>query len=165
MDCKLFDYTGENITINKKIGGVLMDSEHYSSLTGLLNAPLLQPYKALSDITGEIILEYDATGFAANYVMINYGGETPYTKNYFITGRDLLEGGKMKFILRCDALTTFRLGVLETPVVCRRTASGFQSPYIFDENAPVTTERRVRQTENISDLATYSDDMILITVG
>lgn len=166
MDCKLFDYTGENITIDKKIGGVLLDSANYSTLSGVLNVASMTPYRPLSDLTGEITLAYDATGFAANYVMINYGTtETPYTKNYFITDRQLLAGGKMLLTLRTDVLTTFRSGVRSVPVVCRRTACGFQSPYIFDDRAPVTTERRVRQTENTSNLAAYSDDMILITVG
>lgn len=166
MDCKLFDYTGENIIIDKKTGELLMNSENYASLTGILTAPLLQPYKALSDITGEIILAYNSTGFAANYVMINYGtDESPYTKNYFITGRELLEGGKMKFTLRCDVLTTFRSGVRSAPVVCRRTACGKQSKYIFDVNAPVQTKRRVDQNEEPTDMCKYSNNMILITVG
>ena len=166
MDCKLFDYAGENITIDKKIGGVLLDSVNYSTLNGLLNVQSMAPFRPLSDLTGEITLAYNAIGYRANYCMINYGSaETPYTKNYFITDRQLLTGGKMSLILRCDVLTTYRSGVREIPVVCRRTASGFQSPYIFDDRAPITTKRRVRQKENTSDLAAYSEDMILITVG
>ena len=166
MNCKLFDYTGENITIDKKIGGVLLDSTNYSTLTGVLAVQSMTPYRPLSDLTGEITLAYDATGFAANYVMINYGtDETPYTKNYFVTDRQLLAGGKMLLTLRCDVLTTFRSGVRSIPVVCRRTACGLQSKYIFDENAPVQTKREVCQNENATDMCAYSSNMILITVG
>lgn len=166
MDCKLFDYAGENITIDKKINGVLLDSANYSTLDGLLNVQAISPFRPLSDLTGEISLEYDERGYRANYCIINFGSpETPYTKNYFITDRQLLTGGKMSLFLRCDVLTTYRSGVREIPVVCRRTASGFQSPYIFDDRAPITTKRRVRQKENTSNLAVYSEDMILITVG
>lgn len=166
MDAKFFDYTGDNRVISKKIDGVLLDSAHYSSITPLASVTSMQPFRPLSELTGEIELEYNATIFASNYCMINYGTtETPSTKNYFITNRDLQTGSRMILQLRCDVLTTFRSAVLSVPVVCRRTACGFQSPYIFDERAPVTTERRVRQTENTSNLAAYSDDMILITVG
>ena len=166
MDCKLFDYTGENITIDKKIGGVLLVSTNYSTLSGVLTVQSMTPYRPLSDLTGEITLAYDAAGFAANYVMINYGtAETPYTKNYFVTDRQLLAGGKMLLTLRTDVLTTYRTGVRSTPVVCRRTACGLQSKYIFDENAPVQTLRKVCQNENAADLCAYSANMILITVG
>lgn len=166
MDAKFFDYVGDNRVISKEINGVLLDSAHYSSITPLASVASLQPFRPLSELTGEIELEYNATIFASNYCMINYGTtETPSTKNYFITKRDLQTGSRMILQLRCDVLTTIRSAVLLVPVVCRRTACGFQSPYIFDERAPVTTERRVRQTENTSNLAAYSDDMILITVG
>lgn len=166
MDCKLFDYTGENITIDKKIGGVLLDSTNYSTLSGVLYVQSMTPYRPLSDLTGEITLAYDVAGFSANYVMINYGSsETPYTKNYFVTDRQLLAGGKMLLTLRTDVLTTFRSGVRSVPVVCRRTACGLQSKYIFDENAPIQTKRDVDQVENATDMCAYSNNMILITVG
>lgn len=166
MDAKFFDYVGDNRVISKEIGGVLLDSDHYSSLTALASVASIQPFRPVSELTGEIELEYNATIFSSNYCMLNFGtAEIPKTKNYFITNRIMQTGSRMILQLRCDVLTTFRSAVLSVPVVCRRTACGFQSPYIFDERAPVTTERRVRQTENTSNLAAYSDDMILITVG
>lgn len=166
MDAKFFDYTGDNRVISKKIDGVLLDSAHYNSITPLASVATLQPFRPLSELTGEIELEYNATIFAANYCMLNYGtAETPITKNYFITNRDLQTGGRMILQLRCDVLTTFRSAVLSVPVVCRRTACGVQSKYIFDENAPVQTKRRVDQNEEPTDMCAYSNNMILITVG
>lgn len=166
MDAKFFDYVGDNRVISKEINGVLLDSAHYSSITPLASVASLQPFRPLSELTGEIELEYNATIFASNYCMINYGtAETPSTKNYFITNRDLQTGSRMILQLRCDVLTTFRSAVLSVPVVCRRTACGLQSKYIFDENAPVQTKREVCQNENATDMCAYSNNMILITVG
>ncbi len=67
MNCKLFDYVGENITIDKKINGVLLDSANYSTLNGVLNVQAISPFRPLSDLTGEISLEYDERGYRANY--------------------------------------------------------------------------------------------------
>lgn len=75
MDAKFFDYTGDNRVISKEINGVLLDSAHYSSITPLASVASLQPFRPLSELTGEIELEYNATIFAANYCMLNFAAK------------------------------------------------------------------------------------------
>lgn len=61
------------------------------------NLTLIEPYSPLSDITGFIIVSYDADGYECNYVVLD-------GKNYFITDRILLNGNKMNIKLHVDVL-------------------------------------------------------------
>lgn len=61
------------------------------------NLTLIEPYSPLSDITGFIIVSYDAEGYKCNYVVLG-------SKNYFITDRELLNGNRMRIILHVDVL-------------------------------------------------------------
>lgn len=157
MNADFYDYQGENNVIVKKLNN---DNKIGSVAT-------ITPYQPLSDLTGTIILTYNQTIFRANYCILNYGtDQTPLPKNYFVIDRQLIQGGKMILTLMCDVLTTFQTQVLDMQVLCRRSALvSKQTPYILDQNAPVETRRQVAQQENSTDLAAYSNNMILITVG
>lgn len=157
MNADFYDYQGENNVIVKTL----------DNTNKIGSVATITPYQPLSDLTGTITLTYNQTIFRSNYCILNFGtAQTPYTKNYFVIDRQMIQGGKMILTLLCDVLTTFQSGVLDMQVLCRRTAlQHIQSPYILDENAPVETRRNVRQQEVATDFAAYSNNMILITVG
>ena len=149
MDILFFDYGGDNRVINKAIN----DADPLGSVTGA------KPFEPLSPLTGQLLLEYDATIYAANYAKFN-------GKYYFITDRELLTGGRMRIFCRVDVLKTYASAILNLSVMCRRSGLvRMQQQYLPDEKYPVETRRKVSQIENVTDFAVYSDDMILITVG
>lgn len=145
MDIAFYNYAGHNNVIDKGLGNVV------KSITGA------KPFQPLSPLTGELLLEYDADVFACNYC-------TFLGKCYFITDKELLTGQRMRLICKTDVLTTYATDIKKIDVVCKRSATK-QSQYIADQNAPVETRRRVSQQENASELAAYSPNMILLTVG
>ena len=149
MDILFFDYGGDNRVINKAIN----DAAPLASVSGA------KPFEPLSPLTGQLLLEYDATIYAANYVKFN-------GKYYFITDRELLTGGRMRLFCRVDVLKTYASAIGGLRVMCRRSGLvRMQQQYLPDEKYPVETRRKASQIENATDFAVYSDDMILITVG
>lgn len=149
MDILFFDYGGDNRVINKTIN----DAAPLASVEGA------KPFEPLSPLTGQLLLEYDATIYAANYAKFN-------GKYYFITDRELLTGGRMRLFCRVDVLKTYAAAIMGITVMCRRSGLPIkQQQYLPDDKYPVETRRKVAQIENVTDFAVYSDDMILITVG
>lgn len=57
----------------------------------------IEPYNPLSDITGFVIVSYDANWYSANYAKIG-------DKYYYVTGREVLTGGMMRIVLHVDVL-------------------------------------------------------------
>lgn len=91
---------------------------------------LIEPYKPLSDITGTVVVNgYDTTRFVSNYAKID-------DKYYFITDREILNGGMIMFTLRVDVLMTYDVSAI--PVIPDRTSS-VNNPYIIDAQQPVET--------------------------
>lgn len=149
MDILFFDYGGDNRVINKQIN----DAAPLASVTGA------KPFEPLSPLTGQLLLEYDAAIYAANYAKFN-------EKYYFITDRELLTGGRMRLFCRVDVLKTYATAISGLRVMCRRSGLPMkQQQYLPDDKYPVETRRKAEQIENETDFAVYSDDMILITVG
>lgn len=149
MDILFFDYGGDNRVINKPIN----DADPLASVEGA------NPFEPLSPLTGQLLLEYDATIYAANYAKFE-------GKYYFITDRELLTGGRMRLFCRVDVLKTYASAIVDLRVMCRRSGlPAMQQQYLPDEKYPVETRRHAAQIENATDFAVYSDDMILITVG
>lgn len=149
MDVLFFDYGGDNRVINKAIN----EASPLASVSGA------KPFEPLSPLTGQLLLEYDATIYAANYAKFN-------GKYYFITDRELLTGGRMRLFCRVDVLKTYSSAIIGLSVMCRRSGKPImQQQYLPDEKYPVETRRKASQIENATDFAVYSDDMILITVG
>lgn len=157
MTATFYDYTGVPFQIDKVLGDPFGTSQ------------LLKPYEPLSDLEGKIILDYNQLYFRSNYCILNFNDpESPeYTKNYFITNRELLPGGKMALYLSVDSLTTYKTGVLKTKVICVRCSlTEKQSPYIYDTYAPVETRREVKQQEkSVSQFNTYGTTYLLVTSG
>ena len=145
MNIDFYNYAGNNVVIDKKLGNVVKSVEDAI------------PFKPLSPLTGELILKYDAEIFRCNYCKF-------LTKSFFITEKELLTGNRMRFICKTDVLTTYATDIKKIDVVCVRSATK-QSEYIADEYAPVETRRRVSQQENETNVAAYSPNMILLTVG
>lgn len=149
MDVLFFDYGGDNRVINKPIN----DADPLASVQGA------KPFEPLSPLTGQLLLEYDATIYAANYAKFD-------GKYYFITDRELLTGGRMRLFCRVDVLKTYASAIGGLRVMCRRSGLPImQQQYLPDDRYPVETRRKPSQIENATDFAVYSDDMILITVG
>lgn len=168
MQAKLFDWIGDNKVIKKSIGGLLLNSQNYSSLVAAATFETIEVFKPLSDLTGTILLTYSDIAYRCNYVMLNFGtSEVPYTKNYFITDRQVIEGGLMRLYLKCDVLTTYMIGVLATTVCCKRTYVS-QTPYINDSLAPIEQRKVIAYQEPVSgndNLCAHGGNFILITVG
>ena len=157
MNADFYDYQGANNVIQK-----VLDSDNK-----LGSVATITPYRPLSDLTGEITLTYNQTIYRANYCILNFGTDiSPYTKNYFITDRQMIQGGKMTLTLMCDVLTTYQSAVLNTSCVCRRTANtAYQCQYIVDDKAPIEAKHQVSQNANFTELAHLSSNMIICTVG
>lgn len=60
----------------------------------------IEPYNPLSDITGFIIVSYDANWYSANYAKVG-------DKYYYITGREVINGGMMRIVLHVDVLMCY----------------------------------------------------------
>ena len=149
MDILFFDYGGDNRVINKPIN----DADPLASVEGA------KPFEPLSPLTGQLLLEYDVTIYAANYAKFN-------DKYYFITDRELLTGGRMRLFCRVDVLKTYTDAIMGITVLCRRSGLPIkQQQYLPDDKYPVETRRKASQIENETDFAVYTDERILITVG
>lgn len=149
MDILFFDYGGDNRVINKAI----------DEAAPLANVEGAKPFEPLSPLTGQLVLEYAATIYAANYAKFN-------GKYYYITDRELLTGGRMRLYCRVDVLKTYASAIGGLRVMCRRSGRPImQQQYLPDEKYPVEARRKASQIENATDFAVYSEDMILITVG
>lgn len=67
------------------------------NLTTIGTTQAIEPYNPLSDITGFIVVSYDANWYSANYAKVG-------DKYYYITGREVLTGGMMRIVLHVDVL-------------------------------------------------------------
>lgn len=64
-----------------------------------------------------------------------------------------------------DVLMTYLDGILEIPVLCKRTAINWGAKYVFDKNAPIETRKNVAQQGSRDNMTALSSDMIIMTVG
>lgn len=118
MNCILYNVSDNVKKVVKNISNVVA------------TVNLIEPYRPLSDITGTVVVNgYDTTRFVSNYAKID-------NKYYFITDREILNGGMIKFTLCVDVLMTY--GVSAIPVIPVRTSS-VNNPYIIDPQQPVET--------------------------
>lgn len=114
INITLYDYEGMNEKIKKEPSNpVTVDCT---------------PYEPLSDLSGYVILEYDATKYTKNYAKYN-------NKFYFIYDRELMIGEKMKLFMRVDSLNTYQVGILKSPIIPKRSSSIYNS-WIYDEQMP-----------------------------
>ena len=141
-----FDYTGDNRVIDKAVN----EQQPLATISNIT------PYRALSPLTGTIELTYNATVFAANYCKLD-------SKYYYITDRELLPGGKMSLVLRCDVLKTYATPIKALTVWCKRSAVR-ETKYMIDNKAPIEA-RKVVSANPLSEISAHSTDMIMITVG
>ena len=70
-------------------------NKNINTVIGTTNT--IEPYNPLSDITGFIIVSYDANWYSANYAKVG-------DKYYYIIGREVLTGGMMRIVLHVDVL-------------------------------------------------------------
>ena len=145
MQIDFYDYTADNRIINKSLPE-----------TPLQTVVSATPFRPLSDLTGTLLLAYNATAYAANYC--SFGG-----KYYYITDRELLTGQKMQLTCRVDVLKTYASAILDLPVWCKRSAT-LQNKYMLDTKAPVLQKKKVSGQPG-NTIGAHSTDMILITVG
>lgn len=78
------------------------------------NALTLNPYKPLDQLTGTIIVDYNASWLSANYCTFE-------GKNYFITDRKYDIGQKMELTLKVDVLETYWNQIKNCPAVFDRS--------------------------------------------
>lgn len=108
-----YNYTGEMSVVSKSLGIALA-------------SPSCTPIQALDDLTGTIIIDYDAAVENANYAKIS-------TEYYFVTDKAKLTGGKMQINLRKDVLTTYAADIRATPAIIARTQdSNYTNSYLPD---------------------------------
>lgn len=114
INITLYDYSGMNEKLKKEPSNPVTVA--------------CTPYEPLSDLSGYVILEYDATKYTKNYAKY-------INKFYFIYDRELMTGGKMKLFMRVDSLTTYQTGILKSPIIPKRSSSVYNS-WIYDEQMP-----------------------------
>lgn len=116
MNCILYNVSDNVRKVVKNISNIVATVE------------LIEPYRPLSDITGTVVVSgYNTTRFVSNYAKID-------NKYYFITDREILNGGMIRFTLRVDVLMTY--GVNAIPIIPIRTST-VNNPYIIDPRQPV----------------------------
>lgn len=121
MNIVFYNYSGMNNVVQK-------------TLSPVATIPDANPFKPLSALTGELILNYNADIFAANYC-------TFLGKSYFVTAdRELLPGQRMRLICRIDVLQTYcnSEAFNSIPIVPQRSASkNAYNAWIADTQQPV----------------------------
>lgn len=90
----------------KKMGKTLGDK--------LVTEETLTPYQEVSELTGTIIVEYQAALDNCNYCIM--GG-----KRYFITDRTLMTGQRIQLTLKVDVLDTYQSQILNCDAVFDRS--------------------------------------------
>ncbi len=120
MDIAFFTYAGRSNVVQKTLTPV-------ATITGA------KPFQPLSPLTGELLLDYNADIFGANYC-------TFLGKSYFVTDRELLTGQRMRIICRVDVLQTYcnSEAFNAIPIVPQRSASKTAyNAWIADTMQPV----------------------------
>lgn len=89
----------------------------------VLTANALAPYEELSNLTGKLILAYNADALNANYCKLTEtdGQYTTFEKYYYITdvSRDI--GQKMNILLRTDVLMTYKSDIMNCEIIANRS--------------------------------------------
>ena len=130
-----------------------------NSLNAVKEIQTAKPYQPLSPLTGQIIIDYDAAILNCNYCAF-------LGKYHFITDMQMLTGQKMAITCRVDVLQTYNAAIKNTRAYCKRTASrALQTPYLYDNSAPISEKKFVAYNEEGSNICAHSSDMILLTVG
>lgn len=115
MDISFYNYNGMNNVLQKTLSPVATITD-------------VNPFQPLSPLTGELILNYNANIFAANYC-------TFLGKSYFVTDRKMLPGQRMSIFCRVDVLQTYSAGIKTAPLIPSRSSDQYNS-WIFDAQLP-----------------------------
>ena len=67
--------------------------------------------------TPEILLDYDATFINADYAYIDN-----FSRYYFITDKEIVNGNHIRLFLESDPLMSFKASILSSPCIAKRTS-------------------------------------------
>lgn len=118
MTVNFYKYTGESKVVKKTL-----PEPAYTAQT-------VTPYRPLSDLTGELQLDYNSIYYDCNYA--DFDG-----KYYFITGRQTMPGQQMILTFRIDVLKTYVAdnAFQSLPVIPMRSEMQYNS-YMLDSKQP-----------------------------
>lgn len=129
------------------------------NLTGGIQIQTINPYEALSDLDGYVIIAYNA-----DYENINYAAyDGDY---YFVTDREKLIGGKMKLYLHMDVLMSFKTDIENCPMVALRSEMTTKHNAYIQDGLRVTYADRETVTFTLGNLEYgHIPPFVLVTVG
>lgn len=136
-----YTYTGDQKTANKNLGSVVASSGQ------------IKPLEPLSNLSVLFTLDYKSAAMGCNY--IGFGG-----MYYKIQDRKFLTGGGMEITARLDSLLSYWAQVKESPCVCERSSSIYDSD-MNDSKYPVYQKQDI-QTKHIDTLD--NDDYIVFGI-
>lgn len=146
LTINMYNITSEPKTVEKTLGQVVH--------TGTCS-----PYEPLSDITGYVILDYNAAGYGANYATLG-------SKSYFVYDRELLTGSKMKIFLRTDVLSTYWSGIKECDGIATQSSAYKKMNYYMTNPAIKFSDDPQIFSINVGNAFTFPpDQVILCAVG
>ena len=129
------------------------------NLTGGIQIQTINPYEALSDLEGYVIVAYNADYENMNYAA--YDGDY-----YFVTDREKLIGGKLKLYMRMDVLMSFKTGIEKCPMVALRSEMTTKHNAYIQDGLRVTYEDRETVTYKLGNLdGGHPAPFVLVTVG
>ena len=114
-----------------------------SSELGAGTSKTIQPYEALDDLTGTIIVSPSVAN--SNYVRLSVSGKTRY---YFVTGREELTGDRCILHLEEDVLMTWKDVIMTTPAIIRRSNVGSSKDFASD--IPLLSFSRISEESDAS---------------
>lgn len=128
-------------------------------LTGGIQIQTINPYEALSDLDGYVIIEYNAAYENINYAA--YDGDY-----YFVTDREKLIGGKLKLYMHMDVLMSFKTDIESCPMVALRSEMTTKHNAYIQDGLRVTYADRETVTFTLGNLDGGATPLfVLVTVG
>lgn len=119
--CTFYNVSDDNNVLSKTLG----NAKHTCEST--------VPYKQISPLTGQLLLDYDADILGSNYVHF-------LDKYHYIRDYTLLPGQKISITCEVDVLMTYKESIKSCVVFPKRSGAGSENSlvdnYIYDTKVP-----------------------------
>ena len=157
LSADFYTYTGDSRVLQKELGTAI------KSLSGLI-----EPYKPLDDLTGTLILAYDASLLSANYCHLGTyaNGNWSNDKYYYIIDRKYDIGQKMELVLKVDVLMTYKSEIMVGSIntLSRTSTPGLQNLYLPDNTWPIEQDPNIL-TYNLGGFTFTEQQVVANIVG
>ena len=124
------------------------------TLTPIGSGTTLLPYEPITDISGRILVAYDASTAAANYCTLD---GVPY----FITDRQQETGQRMWIYVRKDVLSMYADQILQCPAVLANA----ETTYNAYSRGQIPTASYMQQQVKLLGALAFDSAYILVSVG